>query len=160
MYIGFQLSERKIISVKAYQHLYQTRTLILRWFSCKSQEGPNISLQGVKITFQYLFTKKWPLLHVMNRCYLCMAYKYHTKASHLLVHTLHVRAVVRKRNTLTLPSVTYAYCLRNILLRLRTTIRICNTFVTYSYVWHMHTHTASKGAHVNCKNCSPGIKLN
>ena len=64
--------------------------------------------------------------------HVCMIRTYHT-------NMLHMRTVVRKRNTLTLPCVTYAYS-GNSLLRMCTTVRVCNTFVTHSYVWHMYTN--------------------
>ena len=48
-YGGFSLSKQNIMSVKEYQeqNLHQTRTLILKYFSCNLHEGPIISLQGV-----------------------------------------------------------------------------------------------------------------
>ena len=97
---------------------------------------------------------------------MCMARTYHTNASYLLVHMLHMPTIVRKRNTLTPASILYKsialryrpvsypdgpitdrysfiknaswdvvmcyICVQ--LLRMRINVRICNTFVRYSYV--------------------------
>ena len=80
------------------------------------------------------------------------------------VYMLHMRTVVRRRNTLTLSCVHILTVvrIRNNLLRMRTdvrsmrtAVRICNTFITYSYVLHMHTHILKKGE----LTCTISVKL-
>ena len=71
----------------------QIKTCILR--------NKSVTVIVLEILFSNLCNEQ--VLHM------CMVRTYYTNASHWLVHTLHMFTVVRKRNTWTLPCVTYAY---------------------------------------------------